>query len=69
MGFVDEGYRTTKIRMHVAMRAALGGAPVVHHDFHEPADRSQTWRDTRFRHELRRTITGRERAGQDVTSP
>ena len=66
MGFADEGYRRTKVRTHAAMCAALGGTPVVQHDFHEPFDRSQNWRDTRFWRELRWAITGAETAGQDV---
>ena len=69
MGFADEGYRRTKVRTHAAMSAALGGAPVVQHDFHAPSDRSQNWRDTRFWRELRLAITGAEIAGQEVARP
>jgi hypothetical protein len=44
----DKAYRARKRRLHPAISAALGGAPVVLHDFHEPPARPQAWRDDRF---------------------
>jgi hypothetical protein len=60
MGFADEDYRARKCRVHPAMAAALGGAPVVQHDFHLPEGRAQSWRDERFWRDLRWTLTGGE---------
>jgi hypothetical protein len=60
MGYADADYRSTKARVHPAMTAALLGAPMLLHDFHEPAGKSQAWRDARFWRELRWTITGPE---------
>lgn len=58
MGFAEKDYRARKDRMHAMMSAALGGAPVVQHDFHEPADWAQTWRDSRFWRDVRWALTG-----------
>ena len=60
MGFEDEAYRERKHRGHAAMQAVCGGAPLVEHDFHMPADRPQEWRDQRFWRDLRWAVTGPE---------
>jgi hypothetical protein len=48
MGFSDADYRERKWRSHALMSRAVGGAPVIMHDFHEPAGRSQPDRDREF---------------------
>ena len=53
MGFADEEYRARKRRLHPMMSAALGGAPIVPHDFHEPVSWPQAWRDDKFWREVR----------------
>lgn len=58
MGYADEGYRTRKVRVHVALSAALDGAPVVEHDFHLPPTWQQDWRDKRFRRDVYRAVSG-----------
>jgi len=63
MGFDSEDYRTRKQRMHPLMSAALGGACVIAHQFHEPADRPQEWRDRRFWQAMRRTLMYEARRG------
>ena len=62
MGFADEAYRERKVRMHAVMRHALGGAPLIAHEFHEPPGQQQSRRDSRFWQELRWIITGPETA-------
>lgn len=57
MGFADAEYRERKTRVHGAMRAALAGAPVIEHDFHEPAGWSQQDRDGWFWQALRAHLT------------
>ncbi len=56
MGFADVAYRERKRRMHPLMSAALGGASIVTHDFHEPAGTSQTKRDSQFWQCARRAL-------------
>ena len=60
MGYADADYRERKLRTHRAMLEALPRAPIVTHDFCEPAGEPQHRRDERFRCELRLTITGPE---------
>ena len=48
MGFADADYRARKERSHALMARALDGAPVIMHDFHEPAGQSQMDRDRVF---------------------
>lgn len=57
MGFADDAYRARKERIHPLMSAVLDGAPVVMHDFHEPAGRAQKWRDDLFWHGTRQALT------------
>ena len=57
MGFADDAYRTHKARVHLLMRSALAGAPVVKHDFHEPAGWPQRDRDAFFWRTLRTSLT------------
>ena len=54
MGFADAEYRARKVRSHALMSLALAGAPVIEHDFHEPAGPQQErdrlfWRTVRWR--------------------
>lgn len=58
MGFADPAYRERKLRMHVMMSEALSAAPVVMHDFHEPADRPQAWRNEWFCQAVRAAMSG-----------
>ena len=58
MGFAHEAYRRRKDRTHAAMSLAFGGAPVVDHDFHEPAGHSQADRDKAFWRAVRWRLTG-----------
>ena len=60
MGYPDALYRERKARSHALMRHVLGGAPLVSHDFHLPADQSQPERDRRFWLECRWAVTGPE---------
>ena len=48
MGYSLPGYRRRKERMHEVMSQALHGAPVIEHDFHQPADQVQRERDRQF---------------------
>ena len=48
MGFADPDYRERKKRSHALMSLAVGGAPVIMHDFHEPAGRLPPDRDREF---------------------
>ena len=48
MGYADDAYRSRKARMHPAMSSAVGGAPVIAHDFHQPAGLPQGRRDQVF---------------------
>jgi len=48
MGYADDVYRSRKHRTHAAMRAALGGASLVIHDFHRPPGVPQHIRDRLF---------------------
>ena len=59
MGFADEAYRARKRHTHALMRAALAGATVVVHDFHEPRGVLQSWRAKRFWDDLRCALTER----------
>jgi hypothetical protein len=36
MGYADVIYRQRKMRTHAQMSVLCGGAPVIHHDFHQP---------------------------------
>ncbi|MEA2731227.1 MAG: hypothetical protein QOF70_5702 [Acetobacteraceae bacterium] len=65
MGYADEVYRDRKDRTHTLMSEALGGAPVVQHDFHFPLDQIQVARDRRFWLECRWILTG---LGQGATA-
>jgi hypothetical protein len=65
MGYADEVYRDRKARTHTLMSEALGGAPVVQHDFHFPLDQIQVARDRRFWLECRWILTG---LGQGATA-
>ena len=70
MGFADEGYRARKARLHPIMSAALGGAPVVPHDFHVPAHWTQAWRDNKFWRDARWALTGpQDRATGPANGP
>ena len=68
MGFADADYRARKERSHALMSRALGGAPVIMHDFHEPAGRSQADRDRAFWLAVRWRLAGAQhkRAGSMV---
>ena len=68
MGSADEAYRARKARTHRLMAAALGGAPVVMHDFHAPAA-SQAQRDRLFWSAARWAVTGPEGAGPATAVP
>ena len=57
MGFADAAYRTDKARIHPLMRAALGGAPVLQHDFSQPAGWPQRDRDAFFWRALRARLS------------
>jgi hypothetical protein len=59
MGFGDETYRARKQVVHDLMRQVMD-APVVLHDFHFPADCTQTARDRRFWRDARWTVTSPE---------
>lgn len=59
MGFADASYRTRKTRMHAMMSAALGGAPVVMHDFVEIGSMSREEYDRAFWRGLMRLVAGR----------
>ena len=48
MGFADPDYRERKKRSHALMSLAVGGAPVIMHDFYEPAGRLPPDRDREF---------------------
>jgi hypothetical protein len=58
MGYGDDAYRARKEGVHPLMQLALGHAPLVMHDFHEPAGLPQAERDKRFWRELRWAVTG-----------
>jgi len=60
MGFAGEEYRVRKKRVHPLMAAALGGAPVIEHDFHLPVDVVQDRRDTAFWQAIRWALGGPE---------
>ena len=60
MGFPGEEYRTRKERVHPLMSAALGGAPVIEHDFHLPSSVVQDRRDTTFWQAIRWALSGPE---------
>ena len=60
MGFAAEDYRIRKGRIHPLMSAALGGAPVIEHDFHQPVDAVQDRRDTAFWQAIRWALSGPE---------
>lgn len=62
MGFADAEYRSRKQRMHPLMAAAAGAVDVVPHDFHEPTDQPQSWRDDRFWRRIRWALTGPDAA-------
>jgi hypothetical protein len=64
MGLAGVAYRERKLRMHPFMSRAVEGAPVVEHDFHEPAGKQQRWRDERFWREVRWGLTGTEAVDQ-----
>src|SRR5271166_6292139 len=51
MGWSEPLYRERKERMHAEMAQVCG--PVVMHDFHQPADADQAWRDNVFWRALR----------------
>ena len=48
MGFADPDYRERNKRSHALMSLAVGGAPVIMHDFREPAGRLPPDRDREF---------------------
>ncbi len=58
MGFADAEYRARKARSHALMSRALGGAPVIMHDFHHPAEQSQADRDRVFWRAVRWRLAG-----------
>ncbi len=58
MGFADAGYRARKVRSHALMSLALDGAPVIGHDFHEPAGQPQADRDRVFWRAVRWRLAG-----------
>ena len=60
MGFAAEDYRIRKGRIHPLMSAALGGAPVIEHDFHQPVNAVQDRRDTAFWQAIRWALSGPE---------
>jgi len=51
MGWSEPLYRERKERMHAEKAQVCG--PVVMHDFHQPADADQAWRDNVFWRALR----------------
>jgi hypothetical protein len=61
MGFADADYRARKERSHALMARALDGAPVIMHDFHEPAGQSQMDRDRVFGRAVRWQIANEVR--------
>jgi hypothetical protein len=63
MGFADADYRARKERSHALMSRALGGAPVIMHDFHEPAGQSQADRDRIFWRAVRWRLAGAQQHG------
>jgi hypothetical protein len=65
MGFADVAYRERKERSHALMSLALGGAPVIMHDFHEPAGRLQKDRDGGFWRAARWRLAGALHRGQN----
>ena len=69
MGYADLEYRARKARTHRLMAAALGGAPVVTHDFHAPAAASQAARDRLFWSAARWAVTGPEGARPATAAP
>ncbi|WP_158931460.1 hypothetical protein [Acidisphaera sp. S103] len=64
MGFADADYRARKERSHALMSRALGGAPVIEHDFHEPARQSQMDRDRVFWRSVRWQIAKSQPSGR-----
>ena len=58
MGFADADYRARKERSHALMSRALHGAPVLMHDFHEPAGQPQADRDRVFWRAVRWQLAG-----------
>jgi hypothetical protein len=62
MGYADDIYRARKARTQCLMTRALGGSPVVQHDFHWPHGQTQEERDRRFWLTARWTITGPDTA-------
>jgi hypothetical protein len=65
MGFADAASRERKERRHALTSLALGGAPVIMHDFHEPAGRSQKDRDGDFWRAVRWRLAGALPRGQN----
>jgi hypothetical protein len=57
MGYADAIYRQRKVRTQTRMSVLFGGAPVIHHDFHQPPGLSQQIRDRRFWLDCREAIT------------
>lgn len=68
MGFADAAYRARKRLMHPLMAVLLGDAPVIAHDFHEPADLPQARRDDRMWQAARLALSnpGQSAAATDV---
>jgi hypothetical protein len=60
MGYADAIYRQRKMRTQAQMSVLFGGAPIIHHDFHQPQSLSQETRNQRFWLKCRWTITGRD---------
>ena len=58
MGYADPKYRERKQRTQITMGVAIGGSPVVEHDFHFPNSQTQAERDRRFWLDCRWQITG-----------
>jgi hypothetical protein len=67
MGFADAGYRERKERSHALMSLALGGAPVIMHDFHEPPGRLQKDRDGDFWRAVRWRLAGALQRGRQAS--
>jgi hypothetical protein len=67
MGSTDAAYRQRKERSHALMSLALGGAPVIMHDFQEPAGRSQKDRDGDFWRAVRGRVAGALQRGQHAS--
>src|SRR5208283_4282341 len=59
MGWSEPLYRERKERLHAEMAQVCG--PVVMHDFHQPADADQAWRDNVFWRALRDALAERWR--------